>query len=215
MDRCLAALRVLPGRESELDRRLATPPADLAAGLAASGLSDVTIFRRGSDVWLDAHADPDRASAAASLSADPSFGAWLDRQRDVLAEVASADGLLAWYDEIFHTDAASLPGSWERGCFSLVIDTHRAGDYDDLHAHPWPEMIQAIHEAGYRDYSGFRRGAHVVYVGRYHPDMPTVLRRIAETEVAARWSRALDGVIVAITDTEGRHFTAQEVFHLD
>ena len=74
-------------------------------------------------------------------------------------------------------------------------------------------MIDAILEAGYRDYTGFRRGAHVAYVGRYHPDMPTVLRRIAATDVAARWGRALEGVIVAITDSEGRHFTGREVYH--
>ena len=45
--------------------------------------------------------------------------------------------------------------------------------------------------------------------------MPTVLRNIAATEVAARWSRALEGVIVAITDADGRHVTGRDVFHQD
>jgi L-rhamnose mutarotase len=149
------------------------------------------------------------------LAADTSWGAWQADLRDVVIDAESGSAGLAWYEEVFHTDAEALPGPVERGLFSLVIDVHRAAEYDDLHARPWPELIDAIREAGYRDYSGFRRGAQVVYVGRYHPDMPTVLRCIAATDVAARWSRALEGVIVAITDAQGRHFTGQEIFHQD
>lgn len=215
MERCLAALRVLPGREAELQRRLDAPSDALRIALNASGLSDITIFQRDVDAWLYARAEPERSTALARLSAEPGWAAWLAELRDVVVDTGSDGAGLTWYEEIFHADAPDIPGVFERGLFSLVIDIHRAAEYDDLHARPWPEMIDAIREAGYRDYSGFRRGAHVVYVGRYHPDMLTVLRHIAATDVAARWSGALEGVIVAITDAQGRHFTGQEVFHQD
>jgi L-rhamnose mutarotase len=213
--RCLAGLRIYPGRETELDRRLGEGHADLRTALTATGLSDVTVFRRGTDAWLYARAEPGPGSPQDRLAGHPGFRDWLTDLRDVVVDAESPRNAATWYDEVFHTDAAPPSGPVERGLFSLVIDPHRAAEYDDLHAHAWPDMIAAIHRAGYRDYSGFRRRAQVVYVGRYHPDMPTVLRNIAATEVAARWSRALEGVIVAITDADGRHFTGREVFHQD
>jgi L-rhamnose mutarotase len=215
MQRGLGAWRIFPGREDELDHRLASLPHALRTALSACGLRDVTVFRRGTDAWLYARADPDRDSAMSMLRADRAFATWMADLRDVVVDAESPDGGLAWYDEVFHTDGETLPGPSERGLFSLVIDPRHADRYDALHASPWPDMIAAIDEAGYRDYSGFRRGAHVVYVGRYHPDMATVLLRIGETDVAARWGQALTGVIVAITDDRGRHFTGHEVFHQD
>ena len=73
----------------------------------------------------------------------------------------------------------------------------------------------AIEASGYRNYSGFRRGAHVVYYGDYYPDMATVLAKMGQTEVNGRWGTAFEGIITKITDAEGRLITADEVFHQD
>ena len=70
-------------------------------------------------------------------------------------------------------------------------------------------------EAGYRDYTGFRRGAHVVYVGRFHPDLRTALGRLEATGVAARWGAALSGVVGTTAAADGRRITATEVYHQD
>ena len=78
---------------------------------------------------------------------------------------------------------------------------------------PWPELLEAIAAAGYRDYTGFRRGAQVVYFGHYYPDFESVIARINATEVAARWGATLKGVITAFTDADGRNFKAEEIFH--
>jgi L-rhamnose mutarotase len=118
-----------------------------------------------------------------------------------------------WYEEIFHTDAPLPDGPHERAAFSLVIDPHRADEYDRLHAEPWPEMLEAIAAAGYRDYTGFRRGPHVVYVGDYYPDFETVIARINATEVAARWGEALEGVITTFIGPDGRNLTARRIYH--
>ena len=76
-------------------------------------------------------------------------------------------------------------------------------------------MLEAIADAGYRDYTGFRRGAHVVYVGRYYPDFQTVIDRINATDVAARWGEAFKDVITTIVGPDGRNFTAVEIYHQD
>ena len=87
-------------------------------------------------------------------------------------------------------------------------------------AHVYNVLWQAgepfgIADAGYRDYTGFRRGAHVVYYGRYYPDFQTVIERVGATEVAARWGEALGDAITTFIDADGRNFTADEIYHVD
>jgi L-rhamnose mutarotase len=102
-----------------------------------------------------------------------------------------------------------------RGLFSLVVDPQRVEEYDRRHAEPWPDLMDAIVTTGFRNYSGFRRGPHVVYYGEYYPDMATVFERIGKTEVNARWGASFEGIITTIVDSQGRLITAQEVFHQD
>ena len=215
MERCLHYVRIVPGTKSEFDRLHAEIPSEITLELAESGLHDVTGFRRGTDVWRYAEAEPDRETAFGLYARQPASRARSHQFRGVIAEIEAPEGGLIWYDEIFHTDAPAPDGPFERGLFSLVIDPDGAGVYDELHANPWPEMIDAIHAAGYRNYTGFRRGAHVVYFGHYYPDFRTVIARINATEVAARWGQALDGVITTIAGADGHNFTANETYHLD
>ena len=215
MERCLHYFRLFAGTEARFDRLHAQIPDEVAAAMAESGLHNVTAFRRGTDVWRYAEVEPDRKVAYERYLNAPISAARRHEMRDVLAELQTPGGGLIWYDQIFHTDAPAPDGPYERALFSLVIDPERAADYDRLHAAPWPEMLQAIADAGYRNYTGFRRGAQVVYVGDYYPDFETVIACINGTAVAARWGEALDGVITAFTDEHGRNFIAREVYHQD
>ena len=215
MERSLHYFRLYPGAEARFDQLHARLAPEVAEDMSAAGLHDVTVFRRGTDAWRYALAVPDRETAYRRYLARPSAQSRRQELRGILAELEAPGGGLIWYDEVFHTDAPAPDGPHERGCFSLVIDTEHAGLYDRLHAEPWPEMLEAIAEAGYRDYTGFRRGAHVVYVGRYYPDFGTVIDRINATDVAARWGRALQDAISAITDEDGRNITATEIYHQD
>ena len=166
-------------------------------------------------MWWYAACEPDRKTAFREYARGQAGRRWGKRFRDVIAEVEAPGGGLIWYDEVFHTDAPAPDGPWERGCFSMVIDPRAATFYDNLHANPWPEMLEAIAEAGYRDYTGFRRGAHVVYVGRYYPDFQTVIDRMSDTDVAARWGEALRDVITTFSGSDGRTITAHEMYHQD
>jgi L-rhamnose mutarotase len=215
MERTLYYVRLFAGTESRYDKLHAEIPRAVARGMADAGLSNVTGFRRGTDVWWYAEAEPDRATAFSRTGKGRVNQRWGHQFRDIIAQIEAPGGGLMWFDEIFHTDAPAPDGPSERGCFSLVIDPHEADRYDQLHAEPWPEMLAAIAEAGYRDYSGFRRGPQVVYVGDYYPDMQTVIDRIDSTEVAARWGAALEGVITTFTDDAAGRFTAREIYHQD
>lgn len=215
MERSLYYLRLFPGTEERYDQLHTQVPPDVAREMREAGLRDVTGFRRGTDVWWYAACEPDRKTAFRQYARGGASRRWGQQFRDVIAEVEAPGGGLIWYDEVFHADAPAPDGPWERGFFSLVIDPRASVYYDSLHANPWPEMLAAITEAGYRDYSGFRRGAHVVYVGRYYPDFRTVIDRINATDVAARWGEALGDVVTTFTDAHGRNVTATQLYHQD
>ena len=213
MERCLYYLRLFPGTEERYDQIHREVPRAVVRGMTDAGLRNVSGFRRGTDVWWYCEAEPDRVTAFSRTGKGVVNQRWGHQFRDVIAEIEAPGGGQIWYDEIFHTDAPTPQGPYQRGLFSLVIDPHQAERYDQLHAMPWPEMLEAIAAAGYREYTGFRRGAQVVYFGHYYPDFESVIARINATEVAARWGATLKGVITAFTDADGRNFKAEEIFH--
>jgi L-rhamnose mutarotase len=215
MERSLYYLRLFPGTEERYDAVHLEVPGAVARGMTDAGMSNVSGWRRGTDVWWYAETEPDRDTAFSRVGKGVVNQRWGHQFRDVIAEIEAPGGGLMWYEEIFHTDAPAPSGPSERGLFSLVIDTHKADRYDELHADPWPEMLQAITEAGYRDYTGFRRGAHVVYHGHHYPDLQTVIDRVNATDVAARWGAELKDVITTFTGADGRNHTATEVYHQD
>ena len=213
MERSLYYVRLFPGTEERYDEIHRNVPGAVARGMTDAGLSNVTGYRRGTDVWWYAEAEPDRATAFSRTGKGVVNQRWGHQFRDIIAEIQAPEGGQIWYDEIFHTNAPAPAGPSERGLFSLVIDPHKAGRYDELHANPWPELLEAIAEAGYRDYTGFRRDAHVVYFGRYYPDFETVIARINATDVAARWGLAFEDVISTFAGPDGRNVTATEIYH--
>ena len=215
MERILVYIRIFPGTEDEYDRRHREIWPEMVAALQELGIRNYTGFRRGTDVWYYGECEPDQAVAFARQAATDVNRRWAHWFRDIIAEITTTEGDPIRYTEVFHSDGPRLDGGFERGFFALVIDPERAAFYDELHANPWPEMAEALAASGYRNYSGFRRGAHVVYYGEYYPDMATVVARIGTTEVNARWGKAFEGVITTITDPDGNLYTAREIHHND
>jgi L-rhamnose mutarotase len=215
MDRAVFYLRLFPGAEAEYDQRHASIWPELATEIRESGLRNMSGFRRGTDVWYYVEGDPDVETAFAVHGPKPANQRWNHYFRDVIAQITDDSGELLWYDQVFRSDGPPLDAPFERGLFGLVIDPERAADYEALHAAPWPDLMAALEASGFRNYCGFRRGAHVVYYGEFYPDMDTVFARMAEHEVNTRWGTAFEGIITRITDAQGNLLTADEVFHQD
>jgi L-rhamnose mutarotase len=171
-------------------------------------------FRRGTDVWYYAECHPDAKAAFAKLGASGANAKWNDSLRPIIAELTDPGGERIWFREIFHANGGAA-GPSERGAFVLVVHPERIADYDERHAHPWPEMMKALDDAGFHNYTGFRRGSQVIYYGEFHPDMATAVRRIGATDVNERWNVSFEGIITTITDAAGNLITAREVFHQD
>ena len=215
MQRGVFYLRLFPGAEPEYDRRHVAIWPELADEIRESGLRNMSGFRRGTDVWYYVEAEPALRKAFAAHGPKPANQRWGRYFRDIIAEITGPDGDLLWYKEVFHAGGDSLPGPMRRGFFSLVIDPERASEYDAMHASPWPDLLVAIRDTGFRNYSGFRRGANVVYYGEFYPDIDTVFERMSKTAVDARWRRAFEGIITTIAGKDGLLIAANVVFHQD
>ena len=104
----------------------------------------------------------------------------------------------------------------ERVCFLLRVDPDRLDEYKERHRNVWPEMRQALSDAGWGNYSLFLRddGLLVGYVESASLD--DAQAAMAATEVNGRWQAEMAEFFVG---TDGRpadeSFTLlREVFHL-
>jgi L-rhamnose mutarotase len=75
----------------------------------------------------------------------------------------------------------------ERVCFLLKVRPERLEEYRRRHAAVWPEMLQALRETGWHNYSLFLRDDGLL-VGYFEtPDLQGALDGMAAREVNGRW----------------------------
>jgi L-rhamnose mutarotase len=75
----------------------------------------------------------------------------------------------------------------ERLCHSLRIVPGTEEEYVRRHREIWPELIQAMREAGFSNYSLFRGVTDVVAYCECSPDIETCFNLFAEAGIADRW----------------------------
>jgi L-rhamnose mutarotase len=214
MERACFYFRLLPGTEDLFDQRYPALWGQITREAEEASMRNSTVFRRCTDVWQYAECQPDAAAALTALRSQLDGRAWRDSLSTVVAQATAADGDLLRYTEVFHANTGGS-GPMQRGMFALVVDPRRVHDYDARHAAPWPEMMRALDESGFHNYSGFRRGSQVVYYGEFYPDMETAVATIGAIDVNTRWSQSFEGIITTLVGPDGRLITAHEVFHAD
>ena len=74
-----------------------------------------------------------------------------------------------------------------RYCFTLHVRPDLLTEYRERHSAVWPDMLRALREAGWRNYSIFARpdGLLIGYVEA--DDLAAAQQAMAATEVNARW----------------------------
>jgi L-rhamnose mutarotase len=78
----------------------------------------------------------------------------------------------------------------ERAGFVLRVRPDRMDDYVAAHRAVWPEMLDALREAGIRNYTIFRAGDRVF--GYFEADdLAAADRYLAAQPVCARWQDAM------------------------
>ena len=75
----------------------------------------------------------------------------------------------------------------ERVCFLLRVRADRLDDYRARHREVWPDMLAALSQAGWRNYSLFLREDGLLVGYLECEDFEAALRGMEEHEVNARW----------------------------
>jgi L-rhamnose mutarotase len=104
-----------------------------------------------------------------------------------------------------------------RVCFQLQVRSDRIAEYRARHASVWPEMLQALADTGWRNYSLFLRedGLLIGYVET--SSIAEARAGMARTEVNTRWQAEMAEFF---EDLEGRapdegFLVLEEIFHLE
>jgi L-rhamnose mutarotase len=104
----------------------------------------------------------------------------------------------------------------ERVCFLLRVRPERLEEYRSRHEAVWPEMLAALRETGWRNYSLFLREDGLL-VGYFEtPNLVAALAGMEAREVNARWQAEMAPFF---EELEGKRpdeafRRLEEVFHL-
>ncbi len=105
----------------------------------------------------------------------------------------------------------------QRVCFLLRVKKDRLDEYKRRHEQVWPEMLAALRETGWHNYSLFLRddGLLVGYVET--PDFQKALAGMAATAINDKWQREMGELFEQLQGQrpDQAMFTLAEVFHLD
>jgi L-rhamnose mutarotase len=83
-----------------------------------------------------------------------------------------------------------------RVCFVLQIKPDRLDEYKDRHASVWPEMLKALRETGWNNYSLFLRSDGLLVGYLETDDFQQARAGMARREVNDRWQREMSGFFV-------------------
>jgi L-rhamnose mutarotase len=103
-----------------------------------------------------------------------------------------------------------------RYCFTLQVRPDLIDEYAERHRAVWPEMLAALEETGWRNYSLFLRedGLLVGYVES--DDLAAARAAMARTEVNARWQAQMAPYFQDLEGDPDQGFVPlREVFNLD
>ncbi len=105
----------------------------------------------------------------------------------------------------------------ERVCFLLRVRTDRLQEYRQWHRAVWPEMLDALRDAGWRNYSLFLDDEGLLVGYLETDDFKAALRRMDEADVNARWQaeKAPFFELPAGARPDTGLTRLEEVFHLD
>jgi L-rhamnose mutarotase len=104
-----------------------------------------------------------------------------------------------------------------RICFLLKVRPEKIEEYKLRHAHVWPEMLEALRETGWRNYSLFLRPDGLL-VGYLEADnFEQCCAGMKTREVNARWQTEMAPFFEKLDQggADDNMFPLEEVFHLE
>ncbi|MFF4246940.1 L-rhamnose mutarotase [Streptomyces sp. NPDC001822] len=102
----------------------------------------------------------------------------------------------------------------QRVCFLLKVRADRTAEYRERHAEVWPDMLEALSEAGWHNYSLFLREDGLLVGYLETEDFDAAREAMAATEVNARWQRDMAAFFEQPEAADEAMLPLTEVFHL-
>jgi L-rhamnose mutarotase len=101
----------------------------------------------------------------------------------------------------------------QRICFTLQVRPDRLAEYRRRHAAVAPDMLRALAETGWRDYSLFLRPDGLLVGYLVADDFDAAQAALARTEASRRWEEWMADFFVDTSADDKRPL--EEVFHLE
>jgi L-rhamnose mutarotase len=104
-----------------------------------------------------------------------------------------------------------------RVCFQLQVKRDRIDEYRARHAAVWPDMLRALADTGWHNYSLFLRPDGLLIGYLETPSLEDAVAGMARSEVNSRWQAEMAEFFEAL---DGRapdqgFLVLEEVFHLE
>jgi L-rhamnose mutarotase len=105
----------------------------------------------------------------------------------------------------------------ERVCFLGRVRAERLEEYRERHERVWPDMLAALREAGWGNYTLFLTDDGLLVGYLETQDYQAALSRMAQTDVNARWQEEMAPYFAELNGRPpDRGFRRiEEIFHLD
>ena len=105
----------------------------------------------------------------------------------------------------------------ERVCFVGRVREERLAEYRERHERVWPQMLAALSEAGWGNYSLFLTADGLLIGYLETDDYQAALDRMARTEINERWQAEMAPFFAELNGRppDQRFWRIGEIFHLD
>lgn len=104
----------------------------------------------------------------------------------------------------------------QRVAFVLQVRADRIEEYKRRHQQVWPEMLQALRETGWHNYSLFLRPDGLLFGYLETPDFERARAGMAAREVNERWQQEMAPYFEALGGhADEAMMPLEEVFHLE
>ena len=102
-----------------------------------------------------------------------------------------------------------------RYCLLGHVNPDRLDEYREAHQAVWPELLEALRDAGWRNYSLFLRQDGLLIGYAEADDLADAQEKVGRTEVNARWQAAMAGLFQSEGAPDEAWEMIPEVFNLE
>lgn len=100
--------------------------------------------------------------------------------------------------------------------FQFKVRQERLAEYKEHHKHVWPEMLEALRQAGWHNYTLFARADGLIF-GYFETEesFAAAQEKMAAKEVNTRWQEFMAPFIETGARPDESFVELEEYFHLD